>query len=314
MNFRTRLRDKFRRIGGWPLFSPHAVETLEPSAKNTKVLLGRGLAHLNSQLPDDATIPEMEFQVFSQFGDDGIIQFLISHLPISHRTFVEFGVEDYREANTRFLLVNNRWKGLVLDGDPANIRHIKEEKLYLYHDLDAKQAFITRENINQLITSSGFSGEIGILSVDLDGVDYWVWEAIDSVQPVIVIAEYNSCFGAEHCVTVPYRPDFQWNRQGNEVYRWGASLGALNALAEKKGYDLFGCNSAGNNSYFIRKDCRGNLPKADVKTAFVDAQFALARNENGDAVRGTKAMPYLRGARLHDVVTGKEIAFDEKPS
>jgi hypothetical protein len=310
MKLKTFLREKIRRFLGIPGFSPHALDILEPTAKNNKVLLGKSLAHLNRQLPVDASIPEMEFQVFSQFGDDGIIQFLISHLPIQNRTFIEFGVENYLEANTRFLLINNRWKGLVLDGDQKNIDQIKNEKLFWYHHLQARQAFITRENINQLIAESGFAPDVGILSIDIDGMDYWVWDAIDTIRPAIVITEYNSAFGPKECVTVPYDPNFVWNREGNKLYYWGTSLGALTALAAKKGYDLFGCNSAGNNSYFIRRDLRGNLPAADPKEAFVDAQFALRVDDAGRPVRGTEGTPYLRGARVHDVLKGQDVLFE----
>ena len=248
--------------------------------------------------------------MFSQFGDDGIIQFLISHLPIPNRTFIEFGVENYLESNTRFLLINNRWKGLVLDGDQKNVDQIRHEKLFWYHDLQARQAFITRENINQLIGESGFAPEVGILSIDIDGMDYWVWDAIDSIRPAIVISEYNSAFGPDRCVTLPYNPNFVWNRTGDRLYYWGTSLGALHVLADKKGYDLFGCNSAGNNAYFIRRDLRGDVPASNPQKAFVDAQFALGRDQAGRLVRGTEGMGYLRGSRVYDVLKGCEVTFE----
>src|ERR1700744_5508213 len=82
--------------------------------KNVKVNIGQIQAHINSNRQEVSSINEVEFQVFSQFGDDGIIQWLISKIDIPNKTFIEFGVENYIESNTRFLLINNKWKGLVI--------------------------------------------------------------------------------------------------------------------------------------------------------------------------------------------------------
>lgn len=292
-----------------PKISVHASDVSEPTRKNTKVLVGRMLARLNEQLPDDAPITAMEFQVFSQFGDDGIIQFLISRLSISNCIFIEFGVEDYRESNTRFLLIKDHWSGLVMDGNPENISFIRQDDLSWSHPLQSKQAFITRENINELIAEAGFPEEIGILSIDLDGVDYWVWEAITVVRPTIVIIEYNSMYGRESYLTVPYRPDFQWKAETSADYYWGASLGALRSLGQSKGYDLFGCNSAGNNAYFIRSDRRGNLPEAGLDKAYVEAQFSLGWDERSNPVRGCAGMQFVKGRKFIDVRDNREVTI-----
>ncbi|HEY6375509.1 MAG TPA: hypothetical protein VIX90_08285, partial [Edaphobacter sp.] len=140
-----------------------------------------------------SSLQDVEFKISSQWGEDGIIDWLVerANIPPSSRTFIEFGVEDYREANTRFLLQNRNWRGLIMDGDSTMVKTITTEplalanylSLALAHDVTARQAFITRENINDLISSSGFSGEVGLLSIDIDGNDYWVWEAIEIVRP-----------------------------------------------------------------------------------------------------------------------------------
>ena len=304
MKLKNLIVKKTRSLIGNP--SIHAFDMIEPSRKNAKILLGRMLARLNSQLPADAAISEMEFQVFSQFGDDGIIQFLISRLPISSRTFIEFGVEDYQESNTRFLLVNNRWTGLIIDGGPENVRFIKQDGVYFAHRLHVEQAFITRENINELLARAEFPEEVGLLSIDIDGNDYWIWEAINVVRPTIVVIEYNSAFGPENQWTIPYEPDFQWKNEGAASYYWGASLAAFTALGKSKGYDLFGCNSAGNNAYFIRQDRRGSLRRTEVSEAFVEGQFALGLDEHGNPVRGTAGMRHLRGKAVFDVATKSE--------
>ena len=181
-----------------------------------------------------------EYGVFSQWGEDGLIAHLVSRVPIEHRTFVEFGVEDYREANTRFLLMTQNWRGLVLDGSDAHIRAIRADDVSWRYDLDARCAFVTRDNINGLLRDAGFTGDLGLLSIDIDGNDYWVWEAIDAVSPRIVVAEYNSLFGARHAVTVPYDEAFVRGRKHHSNLYYGASIAALARLGAAKGYSLVG--------------------------------------------------------------------------
>ena len=143
------------------------------------------------------SLEEVEFQVYSQFGEDGIIQWLIHNVTIDEKTFVEFGVEDYTEANTRFLLMNNNWSGFVIDGSTPNIDSIKKWEYLWKYDLQATAEFITKDNINMIISGAGFHGDIGILSIDIDGNDYWVLEAIECINPQILICEYNNLFGNE---------------------------------------------------------------------------------------------------------------------
>jgi len=133
-------------------------------------VLGRMESRLTASLPADAW-DEAGFAVTSQFGEDGFLQHLIRHVPLPQKTFIEFGVEDYREANTRFLLLHNRWRGLVLEGNEAQAEAIRRDLIYWRRDLTVASAFVTRENIDALFAKNGFQGEIGILSIDIDGND-----------------------------------------------------------------------------------------------------------------------------------------------
>jgi hypothetical protein len=193
-------------------------------------------------------IQDAEFSVFSQWGDDGIIQYLIHTIGITNKTFIEFGVENYREANTRFLLINNNWKGLVIDGSEKNIQFIKNDAISWNYSLNAVAKFITKENLNSLIENNGFKGEIGILHIDVDGNDYWLWECLNVVNPEIVIMEYNSVFGNKAAISVPYKADFYVTNEHFSNLYFGASLKAMEHLAIKKGYTLVGSNSNGNNA------------------------------------------------------------------
>jgi hypothetical protein len=228
-----------------------------------------------------------EFRTFSQWGEDGIIQALLSAIPPAslRKVFVEFGVENYTESNTRFLLVNDNWSGLVIDGSEENIAYIRHDPIYWQYNLKAERRFITRDNINELITGNGVSGDIGLLSVDIDGNDYWVWERIDCITPAIVITEYNARFGPDRAVTVPYDPNFRRAVAHHSMIYYGASLKALARLANRKGYALVGCNSAGNNAFFVRRDLLNKpLKERSVTESFVRNQFREARDVDGRLV------------------------------
>ncbi len=227
-----------------------------------------------------------EFRVYSQWGEDGLIQYLINKIAIPKPIFIEFGTEDYAESNTRFLLQNNNWAGLLIDGSPENIEAIKRDGLYWRHNVKAECAFITRDNINELITKNGIAGDIGLLSVDLDGNDYWIWEAITVVQPRIVICEYNSLFGPDACVTVPYKADFVASQAHYSGAYFGASLAALELLGRKKGYRLIGSNSAGCNAFFVREELCAELPVKTSREAYVRSQFQNLMDETGQLIFG----------------------------
>lgn len=228
------------------------------------------------------SIPDYEFTVFSQWGEDGIIQFLTRHTDISRKIFVEFGVENYVESNTRFLLVNNNWSGLVIDSNEKNVRFIKEDPIYWKHNLKAVCEFVHRGNINRILAGNGINGDIGLLSIDIDGNDYWIWEAIDTITPAIVVIEYNHRFGPERAITVPYDQNFVRKKAHHSNIYYGASLTALCLLGNRKGYAFVGCNTGGNNAFFVRKDVRPDCIKEVIaKEGFVSGQFRESRDENG---------------------------------
>jgi len=218
------------------------------------MLLGTLHAKLNRQKNEIKSLAEVEWRAFSQWGEDGIIDWLVARLPDIPSIFIEFGVGNYWESNTRMLLQLRNWRGLVFDGSQENIDSIKNQNIFWRHTLIAERAFIDRDNINGLISHAGFSGEIGLLSIDIDGNDYWVWEAISVVNPVVVVCEYNAVFGDLYKLTVPYDKDFQRTKIHFSNLYFGASLPALIYLAQHKGYVFAGTNSNGCNAFFIRED------------------------------------------------------------
>lgn len=272
----------------------NAMSSVHKRLSDMMVLQGRALAIANQQRTNIKSLHDVEFKVFSQFGEDGIIQYLIKETNISEEesVFIEFGVESYLESNTRFLLINNNWRGLVFDGSERNLESIKRQDFYWRNDLTAVHAWIDCDNINQLINNAGFSGDIGLLSIDIDGNDYWVWQAIDVVNPVIVAVEWNSVFGPEAAVSIPYDPKFYRTDAHYSNLYYGASISAFEYLGKQKGYSLICSNSAGNNLFFVRNDRLGGLKPLKAQEAFVNSRIREARDLEGK-------LSYLSGdARL----------------
>jgi hypothetical protein len=242
---------------------------------------GRILTELNRTKTSDA-LRDFEFKVFSQWGEDGIIQRLVAALPIAHRTFIEFGVEDFAESNCRFLMMNNHWSGYVIDGSSHWIAKLQAAEWRWKHDLNAHCAMVTRENVNELLLASGFDRDLGILSIDVDGNDYWLLEALDAYSARILIVEYNSLFGSERRISVPYDPAFSRTAKHYSDLYFGASLAALTYLAERKGYSLVGTESVGVNAFFVRSDLVGGALRAlTVEEAFVESRVRQSRDREG---------------------------------
>ena len=278
----------------------------ENDLKSPKVNLGQIQSSLNNQKSSVRSIQELEFQVFSQWGDDGIIQYLVNKLDIPNKTFIEFGVENYKESNTRFLLINNNWSGLVIDGSKENIDYIKNDIITWAFDIHSKYSFITKENINELLSAflnKGYNKEIGILSVDIDGNDYWVWKEINVVNPVIVITEYNAVFGSDKAWTIPYKKDFYRVNEHNSYQYWGASLKAFCQLADQKGYYFIGCNSNGNNAYFIRKDKIGSFKPISCEEGYVESKFREYIDADGERLGGKARLELIRGMSIYNTET-----------
>jgi hypothetical protein len=171
---------------------------------------------------------------------------------------------------------------LVIDSDKDNIHYIKRDPIYWKYNLKAICEFIQRENINKILADSGVTGDIGLLSIDVDGNDYWIWDAITVVTPVIVLIEYNHRFGPEKAVTIPYVRHFVRGKAHHSNIYYGASLAALCLLGNRKGYSFIGCNKGGNNAFFIRKDVKPEcIREIAAAEGFVAGQFRESRNEKG---------------------------------
>ena len=217
------------------------------------------------------TLPKLKdtgFRVFSQFEEDGLLLFIFSVIGMDNKIFVEFGSDDGINSNSANLIFNFGWHGLFIDGNPKSIARGRKFFAKYPHPWMYPPKFvcamIKRENINQLIQDAGISGEIGLLSIDLDGNDYWVWDAIEVVQPKVVVIETHNEFGFEDIV-VPYDPDYFY--PGKHPVYHGASPIAMTKLAKQKGYRLVGANDLGFNFIFIKNGIADELiPEVSVES------------------------------------------------
>ena len=199
-----------------------------------------------------SNIREAELKIFSQFGEDGIIDYLLYKLKLNSKIkFIEIGTGDYEEANTRFLCESRICSGLLID-KIKDLKFVQKRDFFWKNDLYFCQKTITPSNISSVINSYGFENDCNLLSIDIDGNDYWVLKNIELSHVDIVVAEYNPLFGSNLSLTVPQNENFDRNKFKKIFY--GASLTAIIELMESKGFMFVGANSACNNAFFINKN------------------------------------------------------------
>jgi hypothetical protein len=267
------------------------------------LLTGKLFEKINRENKAACKLSDFEFKVFSQFGDDGIINFLINNLDLPSKNFIEFGVENYTESNTRFLLLNNNWSGLVIDGTQSNIDYIKRDPISRRFDLRSVCEFITAENVNVIFETNGYVGDVGLLSIDIDGNDYWVWKAINIIKPAIVVCEYNSIWGFDKPFTVPYDPKFYRTNFHYSNLSYGSSLLSLCDLASEKGYSFIGCNSQGNNAYFVLNEkLNDSIEVLKPEIGYVESKFSESKNSSGSYsfLKGLNRLNLLKGTPIYN--------------
>lgn len=203
--------------------------------------------------PDKLT--KFEFQVFSQFGEDGVIKEIFRRIGTTNKYFVEFGVEDGSETNSTYLLYQG-WNGLWIDGSAEYIAAINKScaKAVAKKQLTAVESFITAENIEAIFAGANVPPEFDLLSIDIDRNDYYIWKAITRYSPRVVILEYNSIFRPGDDFVVPYDANAMWDKSSN----FGASLETMTKLGLEKGYRLVASSFAGLNAFFVREDVMGD--------------------------------------------------------
>jgi hypothetical protein len=207
--------------------------------------------HKNPKYDNHKKLNRYEFKVFSQAGEDGIISEIFNRIGTTNKFFVEFGVGNGLENNSAYLLVKG-WQGYWIEGSERFCKSIRQsfKDLIANQQLTLKNTFITAANIEDLFREGNVPTELDLLSIDIDGNDYWVWQAITNYRPRVVILEYNAIYPPESSWVMQYNPSHQWKYNSH----MGSSLKALEKLGHQKGYKLIGCSFSGVNAFFVRED------------------------------------------------------------
>ena len=200
------------------------------------ILKAKLLSLKNRHIKKIKNLSIVEFQVYSQWGEDGIIDWLVSKLPNLSNNFLEIGTQDYKESNTRYLLINKNWNGFLIEADKKEVNKIKSQRIYWKYNLKIKNLFITKDNINNAIKDLDVPKKLGLLSIDIDSVDYWILRELSVLDPSIIICEYNSLFGFKKSLTVPYKKNFIRSKEHYSNLYYGASIKAFINLLKKKNY------------------------------------------------------------------------------
>jgi hypothetical protein len=209
-------------------------------------------------LAQKVALKNAEFKVHSKHGCDGLLLYIFSKIGVTNYTFVEMGIENGRECNTANLALNFGWNGLLIDANKEWVlsaqKYYDEQLGSMKKNVRVAECFVTAESITPLLDTHHVRGEIDLLSIDIDSNDYFVWKSITTINPRVVVIEYNASFGL-HSITMKYNPEFHFQ----EVYKeaplyFGASLPALTKLGKEKGYRLIGCDTNGHDAYFVRND------------------------------------------------------------
>jgi uncharacterized protein YacL (UPF0231 family) len=270
--------------------------TYQAVSKGTQIALALQYRELASQ-GKVLKFSDVEFRNFSQTGEDGILHYIFSLIGTHNKKCVEICAGAGNECISANLILNHGWYGLLVDGDPKNVE--TGQAFYRGHP-DSKlippcflHRWVSRESVNAIIEEPGFDGEIDLLTIDMDGIDYWIWDAITVTNPRVVVVEFLAHF-PDRAITVPYRHDFvgiwipyepsdvenDFSKDvtrighGGKLSRWstyygGASLGAFIKLGKRKGYRLIGANSTGYNAFFLRDDVAPDLfPEVEESTCY----------------------------------------------
>ena len=213
-------------------------------------------------LPAPYDLLSERFGYLSQNEEDGLLLALFKRIGATNHRFVEIGC-GMNGGNSGFFAQECGWSGLMVDAKTASIEKVQVR--FKGHQVRVLKQRVTREGVNAMLEKFGFTGELDLLSIDIDGMDYWLWEAVSTCSPRVVAIEYNWLFGAEHAVTIPYASDFDLSAIGNRGYR-GASLAALAHLGRTKGYRLVATERV--NAFFLRNDLAPDIREIDVARGY----------------------------------------------
>jgi len=277
-----------------------------------KKLYMTGLSHiLNSRVnySNIKYLSDVDYKIFSQNGEDGILDYLLYQLKIEKPKFMEIGVGDYSESNTRFIFDRCSPKGIIVDCIDDFEQKVKKNIQLWRGELKIIKKFVTPNNINEIIHDNNLSNDLDLFSLDIDGIDYWVINELPKNFSKIAVLEYNPIFGVDKRVTVPNIKNFNRNEYHYSNICFGMSLNAAIHLMEKKNFYFLGTNMFRNNAFFISNEFNKenyfkHLVINEIKN-IDEANFTESRNIDGK-------LNYLHGkSKLNEIYDCEVIDLND---
>ena len=248
-----------------------------------------GVAGIQAQRAARGTFQHLwdaEVSVYSQWGEDGILDYLCDAVHLDRPKVLELGCGDFRECNSRFLAEYRSSGVTMVDGRSDLVRSVRALPAFVRTTLDPRREWITPDSVGNLLSSArDIHGRLDIISLDIDGNDYWVAERIDYSGVQIVVFEYQPIFGPDLAVTVPRQDDFDRTAAHYSWLYYGASLRAFVDLMRERGFTLVGTNRVGNNAFFVADDHLGGVglprPSTEDLRPFVQWTVRESHDEEG---------------------------------
>lgn len=253
------------------------------------------LKNQNYQLPN---FNDTGFKVFSQNDEDGLLLYIFALIGIGNRLCLDIAFCGPHGSNTTNLICNWGFHGLLIEGD---LEGVNKSKKFFQHHVDTCifppilcNSWITKDNVNKICEENGFEGEIDLFSLDMDGVDYWIWKNLMVVDPKVVVVEYLDFLGPERSITIPYDENFKavhsdCPKSSEPFDYFGASLKAFVNLGRSKGYRLVGVNKYCFNAFFVKEEIAQNyLPEISTQECFTHPKGLRSSKERWDKVKDMK--------------------------
>ncbi len=269
-----------------------------------------------SNYPNVKKLTEAELKIYSQWGEDGILDYLCHKLDLERPHFLEVGAGDFQECNSRFLVEYRNASATLVDANPELADAVEKSDLYWKSHLFSFVTWVTTENINEIIHMARLKmNGLDMFSLDLDGNDYWIMKEADLTDIQVVVLEYNSIFGSEKALTIPLDQYFDRQKKNFSLLYFGASLRAYVDLMDSKGFVFVGTNIVRSNAFFVRKgsdfSVTFDLPKE--LDGFIDCKIRESRDESGNMTYLTlkEGLSLVGGLPVVDLESGKEIPLNQ---
>ncbi len=263
-------------------------------------------------------IDSINYKVFSQNGEDGIIQYLIKSLKLKNIKFIEIGTQDYSESNTRYIFESMRCNGLIVDPLKNLKNEVRKNTIDFWkNNLVIVNDLATPENINFILEKNDFDDKIDLFSIDIDGIDYWVIKELKKNISKIFVAEYNPYFGPDLEITVPYIKNFHRTSYHYSNLCWGVSLKSLIKIMADKNYSFVGSNEFRNNAFFVSNDYidKIKLKKPNIENLyeFTNATYRESRDKDGKLsfIEPKKILEKIKDCEVINLKDNKLVKISE---